>query len=53
MVDSDRRAGWVVKAIGWVLEMVNLRYLWNVQGELSSKQLNLMVCDLGGSSGLE
>lgn len=53
MVVSDRRADLVVKAIGWVLEMFNSRYLWNIQGELSSKQLNLMGCILGGSSGLE
>lgn len=53
MVDSDRRADLVVKAIRWVFEMLNLRYLWNIQRELFSKQLNLTVCDLGGSSGLE
>lgn len=53
MIDNDRRVDLVVKAIGWVLEMLNLRYLWDIQGERSSKQLSLMVCDLGGSSGLE
>lgn len=53
MLDSDRKADLVVKAIGWVLETLNLRYLWNVQGGSSSKQLNLMVCGVGGSPGLE
>lgn len=53
MVDSNRRADLVVKAIGWILEMFNSRYLWNIKGELSSKQLNLMGCSQGRSSGLE
>lgn len=39
LVDSDRRADLVVKAIGWVL-MFNLRYVQNIQGKLSSKLLN-------------
>lgn len=52
MVNSDRREDLVVKAIVWGL-MFNLRYLWSIQGELSSKLLNLMACGLGGSSGLE
>lgn len=42
----------MVKAIDCVL-MFNLRYLWNIQGERYSKLLNLMVCGLGRSSGLE
>lgn len=42
-----------MKAIGWILEMFNSRYLWNIKGELSSKQLNLMGCSQGRSSGLE
>ena len=47
-MDSDRRA----ELVGF-LEMLNLRYLWNMPGELLSKQLNLMICDLGRSSDLE
>lgn len=33
--------------------MFNSRYLWDIQGDRSSKQLNFMVCGLGGSYGLE
>lgn len=53
MVDSNRRVDLVLKAIVWVLEMFNSRYLWNIQRELSSRQLDLMGCSLGRGSGLE